>query len=289
MLDELVIPGQASVLNGVGKIYTPRYRQATFFSFLSPKKDGAKALDVAYEDVANAFDYFIKHFNSDRPFFILSHSQGTCHAIRLLAEKIESTPLVKKLVAAYCIGYRFPEELFSSIFKNLKPGFSPEANGVVIAWDTYVEGGIPAQKTDWCPVSIPQSDGTFQWARRSGKKPLCINPISFASDQAEKAKQDHKGGSRAIPDKAMPSDITKVFGAEPLGNKADHLSEIEEAMISARVDKSGFLFISKPANSSFRRKLLPLGNYHNYDIALFYEDIRANAALRWSFYATDKA
>ncbi len=49
--DEGSILYQASVFNGTGKIYAPRYRQAHIGSFFTNKDDGRKALDLAYSDV----------------------------------------------------------------------------------------------------------------------------------------------------------------------------------------------------------------------------------------------
>ena len=50
------------------------------------------ALDQAYEDVLAAFDYFLANFNDGRPIIIASHSQGTVHGARLLADRFDNNP-----------------------------------------------------------------------------------------------------------------------------------------------------------------------------------------------------
>jgi hypothetical protein len=50
--------------------------------------------------------------------------------------------------------------------------------------------------------------------------------------------------------------------------------------VTSRLDNDGFLYVSRPANNHFRRFLLPGGNYHNYDYALFFMDIRRNVEDR---------
>src|SRR3954471_15164007 len=54
----LFVQSQASAFNGAGQIWAPRYRQAAYGSFLLDSKDGQAALDLAYRDVAAAFDRF---------------------------------------------------------------------------------------------------------------------------------------------------------------------------------------------------------------------------------------
>ena len=86
-------------------VYAPRYRQATLFSFFDLEgADEQAALNLAYQDVEKAFDYFISQYNKDRPFIIASHSQGSFHALPLIKKKIDGTPLAKRMIAAYTIG-----------------------------------------------------------------------------------------------------------------------------------------------------------------------------------------
>jgi len=59
-----------------------------------------KNLELAYQDVKTAFEYYLKNWNQDRPIIIASHSQGSVHAQRLLKEFFEDKPLAKQLVAA---------------------------------------------------------------------------------------------------------------------------------------------------------------------------------------------
>src|SRR3546814_12068661 len=62
----LFVRSQASALNGVGAIWAPKYRQATFGAFLTTQADAEKALDFAYRDVLAAFDAFLEQAPADR-------------------------------------------------------------------------------------------------------------------------------------------------------------------------------------------------------------------------------
>lgn len=107
--DTQVLRNQASVFNSCCKIYAPRYRQATLYAFMDSGDDGEAAIDFAYQDVREAFEYYLEHFNNGRPFIIAGHSQGGKHADTLLQE-INNTPLMQQLVAAYPVGFFFSGE-----------------------------------------------------------------------------------------------------------------------------------------------------------------------------------
>jgi hypothetical protein len=98
--DEFVMQGQASAFNGCCRIYAPRYRQATLYSFFGSEGSGTQALALAYADVVDAFQYYLKHFSEDRPFILAAHSQGSHHVDVLLAKESVGTTLVNRLGCA---------------------------------------------------------------------------------------------------------------------------------------------------------------------------------------------
>jgi hypothetical protein len=57
-----------------------------------------QALDLAYQDVESAFDYYLTHYNQGRPFIVVGHCQGTTHALRLSEQKVYETVLFHRLV-----------------------------------------------------------------------------------------------------------------------------------------------------------------------------------------------
>ena len=65
--DEQVLRNQASAFNGCCRVYAPRYRQATLFSFFDQEgeeSDGSQAIRFAYEDVKTAFEYYLDNYNA---------------------------------------------------------------------------------------------------------------------------------------------------------------------------------------------------------------------------------
>ena len=77
--DYTTILYQASAFNEC-RVFAPRYRQAHLRAYFVNGTEAAHAFDIAYEDVKAAFNYYLEHYNNNRPFIIASHSQGTTHA-----------------------------------------------------------------------------------------------------------------------------------------------------------------------------------------------------------------
>jgi hypothetical protein len=126
---------QASIFNGVGRVFAPRYRQAHLHAFFT-KKDTAsarQALELAYTDTKAAFEYYLKHWNNGRPFILVGHSQGALHTKTLIKELVEGKPLETQLVAAYIAGWPVRDDYY----KTFKPCQTPEQTDCFCSWRTW--------------------------------------------------------------------------------------------------------------------------------------------------------
>ena len=133
---------QASALALSGKVYVPFYRQAHIRSFKMFNEGGKAALEIAYADVKKAFEVFLSKYNKGRPIILLSHSQGTRHTMRLIADFFDEKELQNKLVAAYIPGIGVKPTLF----KTIKPMTKPDETGGFVSWNTYKKGYYPNDK-----------------------------------------------------------------------------------------------------------------------------------------------
>lgn len=114
--DRLTLTYQASVFNGSCRVYVPRYRQASLVTYLDKKGNAPKVFNLAYQDVKQAFLYYLEHYNNGRPFVIAAHSQGTDHAIRLINEFIKKdSTLYKQFITAYVMGRPVSKETITTI------------------------------------------------------------------------------------------------------------------------------------------------------------------------------
>ena len=170
--DASTIRYQASVFNGTGKIYAPRYRQAHLKSYYTDqKRDAMQALNLAYGDVKTAFLYYLDHYNQGRPFVIASHSQGTDHAKRLISEVVDGSDIQDQLVVAYLVGFAVTENQF----KNIQPCTYPEETGCFCSWRTFREGYIPKK------IHFPDTNI------------LVTNPVTWDVRKPESSKSEQAG------------------------------------------------------------------------------------------------
>ena len=143
-VDESTIKFQASIFNGAGKVYAPRYRQAHLNAYYEKDEDVAKKIfDFAYQDLKKAFEYYLDNYNQGRPIIIASHSQGTTHGIRLVNEFFDEKPLRKQLVAAYLVGIPVKKNQYQTI----PVCESPNQTGCFCTWRTFQEGHYPIEST----------------------------------------------------------------------------------------------------------------------------------------------
>ena len=283
LVDEIILPGQVSVFNACCRIFVPRYRQATFYSFLRTRKNGRAALEVAGSDVIAAFDYYMTHFNKGRPFFLAGHSQGALHVMRLLEERIEGTGLVKQLVAAYPIGFYFPMDKFKRTLKTIFPGKTASTINCVVAWDTYLNTGGPVRIIDRSEIRYNEH-GKVKWEKRKKKKVLGVNPLNWSTSPKLVSSKQHLGGVFLFLKSRKKMSLGAMIADEPLGLTCESLSKPYTQQVNAQIGKRGFLYVSKPKYRAFRRLMLPGGYLHVFDIALFYINLRENIVERWKAY-----
>ncbi|RYY88070.1 MAG: DUF3089 domain-containing protein [Chitinophagaceae bacterium] len=164
---------QATIFNGLGRVFAPRYRQAHIRMFLQLRSPAtAAAFDTAYSDLAAAFRYYLEHENRGRPIILAAHSQGSYHALRLLREFFDGTPLQKQLVCAYVVGWPIARDAF----RHLPFGTSPEQTGCVVGWQSFGE--------DY---------GGFELKLQPTPPGFCVNPITWRADATRAGAEDHQG------------------------------------------------------------------------------------------------
>jgi hypothetical protein len=247
---KIFIKGQASVFADAGDVWAPRYRQATFGAFLTDQAEGRMAIDAAYRDVALAFDQFVKEAGN-RPIILAGHSQGANHLSRLLAEKVARQPIVKRIIAAYVIGW--PVSMTADLPALGMPACSSAAQrGCILSWASYAE---PAD-TRMVEEVFDVTKGLAGQPRR-GSTMLCTNPLTGTTGGAALA--------------------TANLGT--LKNKADFSDgELIAKSVPARCGRRGFLMIG--AGPDLGNYVLPGGNYHVYDFSLFWANTRVDALRR---------
>jgi pimeloyl-ACP methyl ester carboxylesterase len=259
-VDTLVLPHQAAAFNGVGRVFAPRYRQAAIWSFTTQRdrEHAERAMSVAYSDVARAFDAWLER-SGDRPVIVAAHSQGSYHALRLLAERFErDDALRRRLVAAYLVGIPLPLDVFERTIPSVPLCSSADQVGCVLTWNTALEGQRPSRLARPLPIFYPNAPS---WESTAHKPLACTNPV--LSQEGWAPAEAHAGGVLFVDAQGEPIE-PRVEPRLTRTHCADGVLEVEQTV---------------PLR--YRRDPLGLrGDLHLADYPLFFVDIARDAARR---------
>ncbi len=250
----LMVHGMASAFNRADEIWVPRYRQATFGAYLTDAPAAGQAIDAAYADVAQAFDYFLSSIDPATPIVLAGHSQGGQHVTRLLQQ--HGAELRERLVAVYAIGW--PISITRDLPALPVPACAtPAQAGCLISYVSFAEPADPGQLLRRYQAT-PGLDGS----PRGDSPILCTNPLTGMIGGAAEAAQNL---GTLVPNEDL-TDGDLVPGAVP-----------------ARCADNGLLLIGDPPELG--EYVLPGNNYHVYDIPLFWRNLQEDVARRYAGWA----
>lgn len=244
------VASQASAFNAAGAIWAPRYRQANYGAFLTDNPAGDQALDAAYRDVVQAFAAFLKA-NPSGPLILAGHSQGSSHLLRLLREQVAGKPVADRIAAVYAVGWPVSVEADLPAL-GLPACARRDQAHCIVSWQSYAEPADPSAVVD----SFEKKAG-YTGQPRKGTHMLCVNPITGAFNGAAPASANK--GTLDGREEGKPPSLLK-------------------GVVPARCDTSGVLMIGDPVDMG--PFTLPGNNYHVYDYALFWGDVRDDAQKR---------
>ena len=227
-------------------MYAPYYRQMTFPVYSMSDEEMKPYLEIAYGDVAAAFEYYFENLNDGRPLILAGFSQGSQLLLMLLKDYFDDPRYSDRLVAAYCIGWRITEE---DVAENphLKVAEGEDDTGVIISFNSEAVGVEDS-------IMVP-----------AGTRTLGINPLNWKTDSTPADKALNKGAC-----------FTKYSG--------EIKSEIPE-MTGAYLDaERGTLIVTDVDPADYSSSLFPNGVYHLYDYQFFYRNLQENVAVRLASY-----
>jgi hypothetical protein len=247
----IMVRGLASAFNQASEIWVPRYRQATFGAFLTDAPEATRAIDAAYADVSQAFDFFLDSVPADMPIVLAGHSQGAYLVTRLLQERVKGTALQGRIAMAYPIGW--PISLEHDLPElGLSACGSPTQSGCVFSYASFAEPAEPGLFFRRY-TATPGLDGQ----PRGESRILCVNPLTgVPNDTAEAA----LNLGTLVPEQ----DFTN--------------GELVAGAVPARCDERGLLLIGNPP--AMGNQTFPGNNYHLVDIPLFWKNLQQDVVTR---------
>jgi hypothetical protein len=253
--ETVMAPNYVGPFVSVGRVFAPRYRQASLYSLTTLREDAREARQFAYGDVRDAFRWYVDQDNGGRPFIIVGVEQGGTLAARLLADEVARDPVLSsRLVAAYLIDTVVPADA-----PPIAPCVQKTQAGCLAAWARVYEGDFDAAQRLLDRALVWNEHGEL--ANLTPRPALCFNPLLGAvSDQPAPARL-HLGAANATG---------LEWGARPA---------FMARQVAARC-QGGVLVVSHPKSSSLKqggdwadRQKVPGFN-------LFYADLEADAKQR---------
>ena len=249
----IYVRGMASPFNRASEIWAPRYRQATFGAFLTDSDEARQALDAAYIDVKQAFEFFVASVDEDTPIVLAGHSQGALHLLRLLREELAESPLKGRVAAIYAIGWPISVEHDLPALGFPACATASQA-GCILSWSTFAEPADPS-----AVIEAYSGSAGFDGTMRGDSAILCTNPLTGGIGGAAPAEANL---GTLIPE-------------------ADYSSgQLVPGSVPARCSEQGLLLIGDPPEIG--SAVLPGNNYHVYAIPLFWENVKQDVSRRVS-------
>jgi hypothetical protein len=258
LLTRVMLPNYAGPFYRVGRLFAPRYRQASLYSQLTNRDDAREARRFAYGDVRDAFRHYLNHYNFGRPFLIVGVEQGGILAARLVREEVGSSRLrVRQAAGVYLIDTVVPAADYGP-GAALPACTSRPQTRCVMAWLTVPEANPASGQNRLARAQVWRGDELEDLGARPA---LCVNPLLGARTEVKAFTRANIGAAN-------------VTGLE-WGARPAFLARQVEAQC-----KGGVLMVSKPRSPS----LTPSGGWADrlkqpaYN--LFYADLETDAQAR---------
>jgi hypothetical protein len=214
LLDRVMLPNYAGPFADVGRVFAPRYRQASLYSALTLFDDAIEAREFPYADVRAAFEAFRRRIGPDRPFIVVGVEQGGTQVARLLRDEIGVDPgLRRRLVAAYMIETVAPADDYAA--GAATPACAARSQtGCALAWIS----------ASWLDFGRSQRimNRSLVWNDKgrltglNGRAPLCVNPLLGEATEAEAPTRVNRGAANAtgLEWGARPGFMARQVGAQ---------------------------------------------------------------------------
>ena len=157
--------------------YAPMYRQVTLLGLRSILA-GTGSLDrgLQYDDVRDAWNYYLEHDSRGRGFVLVSHSQGSFILNRLIREEIDGKPVQERMVSAILLGTTLnvpPGKDVGGSFQHVPLCRSASQTGCVITYASF-RSTVP-----------PPPNSLFGKVAEKDMTAACTNPAALGGGSGE--------------------------------------------------------------------------------------------------------
>ena len=160
------------------RTYAPMYRQITLTALRAGIAGKPMAVDraLAYNDVADAWNYYLTHDNKGRGVVLVGHSQGSGILTQLIRREIDGKPIQSRIVSALLLGTSLPVPSGKDVggaFQHLPLCRSAQQTGCVITYASF-RSSVP-----------PPADSRFGRVQGENMVSACTNPAALGGGSGE--------------------------------------------------------------------------------------------------------
>jgi hypothetical protein len=173
-----VVKQQFARLGASCRLFAPLYRQFTLTALDAairghPLPGSGERPHTPYNDVRDAFAWYMAHENHGRGVVLVGHSQGSNVLTELIRNEIDGKPAQAHLVSAILMGTNLAVPRGADVggdFKSIPLCHAPDQTGCAIAFASFRE------------TSPPPANSLFGRPRSAmpGMASACVNPASLA-------------------------------------------------------------------------------------------------------------
>ena len=154
--------------------YAPLYRQVTLAGLREIRAAGgagsALASGLHYDDVRDAWNYYLEHDNKGRGFVLVAHSQGSFILAELIRREIDGKPVQSRMVSAILLGTTLAVPRGKDVggsFQHVPLCRAPSQTGCVITYASF--------RSD----VKPPADALFGRVAAPNMVAACTNPAAL--------------------------------------------------------------------------------------------------------------
>ena len=160
--------------------YAPMYRQITLVGLRKALAAPGAALNwgegIQYDDVRDAWNYYLKNDNKGRGVVLVAHSQGSFILIDLIKREIDGKPIQSKLVSAILMGTVVPVEKGKDVggaFQHIPLCHTASQLGCLISFASF-RSTVP-----------PPANTLFGRVPDANMAAACVNPAALAGGSGQ--------------------------------------------------------------------------------------------------------
>lgn len=167
-----VIKAQFARFGSECRVFAPLYRQVTLTALRAGIAGKPMAIDrvLGYNDVVDAWKYYLDHDNQGRGVVLIGHSQGSGVLTQLIRNEIDGKPVQQRLISALLLGTSLPVPNGKDVggaFKQIPLCRAASQTGCVIAYASF-RSNVP-----------PPANSRFGRVAGEGLVAACANPAAL--------------------------------------------------------------------------------------------------------------